>query len=121
MFFNRNRQQQQRPQNAADENALMEAYEDRAYGATAPGADDDIMISDDSRGAEIDYDAQSSPYTVNNMLKGIQTDKKLSISGQLAGAEYLFRDEEKRKGKTGWNEKLVYNTGTLYGLGILFH
>ncbi|KAI3637874.1 hypothetical protein MIR68_004523 [Amoeboaphelidium protococcarum] len=82
-----------------------------------------------------DYDQEYTPYTISSVLANANRVGQSSSSAQgvsgisspntamtpvssYGGVDYLFMDEHKKRGERGFNEKLCYNTGTLYGVGL---
>lgn len=64
-----------------------------------------------------------TPYTVSSMLKNLPENTKLDknfvpLTQKQQNVDYLFVDEAKRRGEKSWSEKLCYQTGTFYGLGM---
>ncbi len=92
-----------------------------------PATDADFTAASET--AEIDYAGHETPYTVSSMLSGLQTTHPGQDGASLSplmspylgmnngGVDYLYQDEVKQRGGRGFNQRLCYNTGAMYGLG----
>lgn len=89
-----------------------------------------FVPEDNAYGSDIqkDYSAESVPYTFSSLMREVaipdntlnpaQKNMALALSGG-GQIDYLFKDEKPIQDK--YSHKLIYNTGAVYGVGMLIH
>lgn len=94
---------------STDKEEMMMAAEESASFSSVP-----TSSSSSSFAEQIDYSQQASPVTISAVLSGWKPASSSSSDNLV-----LFTDTEKRGGRRSWGDQVCYNTGTVYGLGLV--
>ena len=99
-------------------------------GGQAEATEDDVYSAEigesSQESVDTDYSSQYSPYTVSSMLghtqlKELQAPQQpvdIALATAAVPKENVLFGGDRKPGERGLSEKLCYNTGTMYGLGL---